>query len=212
MSVSRRAVHGSIGLGRRALLITLAVALLALIAGALWSFAWPSASARGEYALAPLDGFEPGSVTAFLRDGEQVRELALGEQYDERPPGYRTLGTGLFYVVRLPNEEVRVFSGAAPFRESTIVWYRQDNVGGLFEDWVGLFAEGRRGSRWAIDGTRVFGPAPRSLDEHPFHVRADGVLVVDLGTVVTGSTRNELPPPYDVLDPAWPTSGWPSAR
>lgn len=213
MSVSTARRHPPVGLGRRWLLGAAAAALLATAAVALWSFAWPGSEARGEYSIGPVDAFAPGSVTAYLLVEGRLRELPLGEDYDQRPPGYPSLGTDLFYVVRFPDEQLRVFSGAAPFRGSTVLWYQFDDAGGKGGDVVGLFAEGRRGSRWAIDGTRVFGPAPRGLDEYAFRVRADGVLVVDLADRLEGAGGPRATvPAYDVLDPSWPTSGWPSAR
>lgn len=213
MPTDNAARRASIGLGRRGLLGVAGAALLAAFAVGLWSFAWPSAEARGEYAIGPIDAFPLGSVTSYLLVDGQLRELPLGEDYDQRPPGYPTLGADLVYIVRLPDEQLRVFSGAAPFRGSTIVWYQFDDLGGMLGEFVGLFAEGRRGTRWAIDGTRLFGPAPRNLDQYAFRVRADGVLVVNLADLREGA-GGPFPtaPFYDVTSDDWPTSGWPPAR
>jgi hypothetical protein len=200
----------SIGPGRRLIFGIAAASFVAVFAVAAWSFAWPAAAARGEYAVASTGSFEPGSVTTYLIVDGGLLERTAGEDYGPRPAGYPVLGTEIVHIARFPNGEFRVFSGAAPFRDSTIVWYPFDDRGGLLGDWVGFFAEPRRGTRWAIDGTRVFGPAPRGLDTYGFRVRADGVLVIDVADLTQGVGSYELPPPYDVLDPGWPTSGWPS--
>ncbi|MDA0351075.1 MAG: hypothetical protein O3A10_02550 [Chloroflexi bacterium] len=185
-----------------------AVVLAALAVGA-WSFAWPESTERDEYAIGPVNSFARGSVTTYLWVAGGLRELPVGEVYDERPPGYPGVGLDLVHVVRYPDGDVNVFSGAAPFGDSTVLWYRTDSAPDR-DDYVGLFAEGRRGSRWALDGTRLFGPAPRGLDQYGFRIRADGVLVLDLSRRTEGASGPLGTIPYDVTSPDWPTPGWPS--
>ena len=207
-TTSRR--HPGVSVGRRWLLAIAVVALFGSFVAAAVAFVWPSPAARGEYAIGPVDGFALGAVTTYqLRDGELL-QLQPGAEYGRRPPGYPIEGSNLVHVVRLPDGEFRVFSGAGPFRESTFVWYQLDRLQSDRGEWVGLFAEPRRGTRWAIDGTRVFGPAPRGLDHYAFHVRADDVLVVDLRDLTKGRGGDDRPPSYDVRSNDWPTSGWPS--
>jgi Rieske Fe-S protein len=113
-------------------------------------------------------------------------------------------------VVRLPNGDFRVFSAVSTHLGELVVW---DTSGELWSDhdYVGVFVAPAHSEQWEIDGTRIFGPAPRDLDRYRWVVDDGGVLVLDLNEVVRGEVRSGLqpstvvPPPYDV------TSGWPSA-
>ena len=200
--------HAPTGLRRRWLLAAVFVALLGVFSLSVAAFAWPGASARGEYAIGSVDSFAPGTVTTYLLSAGELRLLPPGDGYGPKPSGYPIDGSDVAHVVRLPDGQLLVFSGASSFRDQTVVWFPLANPYGL--GYVGLFAEPRRGTLWTIDGTRIFGPAPRGLDRPAFHVRADGVLVVDLANVSDGRRTDEPPPSYDVTSDGWATSGWPS--
>lgn len=206
--VAGRSPRGAGGTRRRWLLAAGFVAVLGAFSLGAAAFAWPGAAARGEYAIGPVDSFAPGTVTTYLLKDGELRVLAPGEDYGPKPSSYPIEGNDIVHVVRLPDGELAVFSGASAFRDQTVVWFPLANP--YDQGYVGLFAEPRRGTLWTIDGTRVFGPAPRGLDRPAFNVRADGVLVVDLANVSDGRRADELPPPYDVTSDGWSTSGWPS--
>jgi Rieske Fe-S protein len=198
--------------------VVLVVALAALgaviVLGA-WRFISPpaSASALSEFRLAPASDFGLGTVTGYrLRDGRVTPwqiDLVRYRATVAGPPR-RLQGDGAFYVVRFPDGEFRVFSGASTHLGGLVVW---DTSGDVWSNssYVGVFVEPAHSEQWAIDGTRIFGPAPRDLDRYEWLIDDAGVLVVDLSEAVEGSRGTPAPPLYDVLDPDWPTSGWPSA-
>ena len=208
VSAPRR--RGGAGLGRRWLLGVAFVALLGVFVAGGAAFAWPGVPARGEYAIGHVDLFAPGTVTTYLlRDGE-VRLMPPGGDSGPKPSSYPIEGNDIVHVVRLPDGELLVFSGASAFRDQTVVWFSVADSSHHPGRYIGLFREPRLGTMWTIDGTRIFGPAPRGLDRVAFRVRADGVLIVDLAQVSDGPQTDELPPAYDVTSDGWATSGWPS--
>ena len=115
------------------------------------------------------------------------------------------------HVVRLPNGELQVLSGVSPHRGQTVLWF-PDAVSEVSPS-RGLFGDSL--SWGLVDGTQFFGPAPRDLPRYRFEIDGDGVLVIDLSEAVEvewlpGRGRGAAVAAYDVLDPDWPTSGWPS--
>lgn len=179
-----------------------------------WRFISPpdSASALSELRLAPVSDFALGSVTGYRITGDGEVRLTLdprGYVASSALVGTRLRGDSIFYVVRLPDGDFRVFSGASTHIGGLVVW---DTSGAPFSGtgYVGVFIEPGHAEQWTIDGTRIFGPAPRDLDRYDWFVDGGGVLVIDLSKVVRGIDGSTLPPVYDVNDPDWPTSGWPA--
>jgi len=206
-------------LPRRARAAVLGVALAALgavmVLGAL-RFVWPpsSASALDEFRLAPAGDFALGSVTGYRVIDGRVSEWQLDlNRYRAAVAGSRgrIQGEGVFYVVRLPDGDFRVLSGRSTHLGGLVVW---DTSGDVWSNssYVGVFVEPAHSEQWAIDGTRIYGPAPRDLDQYEWSIDDAGVLVVDLSETAEGSRGTPVPPLYNVLDQDWPTSGWPSAR
>ena len=200
--------------------MTLMVLGMVIAVGA-WRFVSPpdSASALTSVRLAPASDFALGSVTGyrFTSDGD-VRQTPDPGGYLSAgvPAGTSLRGNGIFYVVRLPDGDFRVFSAVSTHLGGLVVW---DASGELsFSDaYVGLFIEPAHSEQWAIDGTRIFGPPPRDLDRYRWVVDDAGVLVIDLSELVRGEVGSGLqpsavaPPPYDVTSDGWATSGWPAA-
>ena len=193
-----------------------AVLLVSVLALAGWSFVKPGVD-RSEIQLARIEAFEPGSVTAYrLREGRLIELKQLSSFFGTSAHGAASSVSGaeLVYVVRLPDGDFRVLSGASTHRGQVIVWKpalepEVGQVRGVFFGWGSC-------PMWTVDGTRIFGPAPRDMDRYRWEIDSD-ILVIDISKVLKGdsSAGREVPratlPPYDVLDPAWPTSGWPSA-
>lgn len=179
--------------------VVLAV-LLGVMAVAAWSFVWPTAGGLGPYAFAPVSSFELGSVTSYqvTEDGglSLVGDLSAWRR-----------GKGLVWVVRFPDGDFRAFSGASTHLGGVVVWQTEGQ--GRWDQYIGVFVEPGHSERWAMDGTRLFGPAPRNLDVYRTHIDS-GVLVVELGEIVRGERSSPPPPPYDVTSGGWATSGWPS--
>ena len=214
MSPAALPTSSSVGPVRRGLLAALTLGFVALFAVSAWRFVSPpdSATALASVRLAPASDFALGSVTSYriTPDGE-VRKTTDPRGYvaSSTPVGTRLRGDSIFYVVRFPDGDVRVFSGASPHIGGLVLW---DTSGEPFSgtDYVGVFIEPGHGEQWTIDGVRIFGPAPRDLDRYDSFVDDSGVLVIDLSELVRGNDGSTLPPTYDVLDPGWPTSGWSS--
>lgn len=62
------------------------------------------------------------------------------------------------------------------------------------------------GSRYFIDSTNFYGPAPRPMDWVDVSFAQDGALVVDRGTLVALRTAGDTTPPLWRLDPVTRTS------
>ncbi len=191
---------------------TLLFGVLAVVG---WSFVTPGVGGS-EIRLARVDAFERGSVTAYrVQEGRLIELKQLSSFFGTSAHGAASSVSGdeLVYVVRLPNSDFRVLSGASTHRGQVIEWKPDlkpevGNVRGVFFGWGSC-------PMWTIDGTRIFGPAPRDMDRYSWVIDG-GVLVVDISEVLEGARSTGAKafrvtlPPYDVLDPAWPTSGWPT--
>lgn len=190
-------------------------ALLTVVAISAWSFINPDSDRS--YRLAAVDEFAPGSVATYISDGDSLAPFprqspspSWGWSGTFRPPS-----GDLVHVVRLPDGQFRVLGGTSPHLRQTVLWFPDATV--EVGEMRGLFGDDF--SWWMVDGTRLFGPAPRDLPTYRFEIDDAGFLVIDLSEPVQGEwrtgrevRRSAAPAPYDVLDPAWPTSGWPSTR
>ena len=191
------------------------MAVVAVLVVGGWSFVNPT-TVRGEVRLASIGSFELGSVTTYritVNRLLRVRDLETLFGVSGHGVTATVSGDALMYVVRLPDGGFRVFTGASTHMGQVIEW-RPDfspEPGGIRRAFFGW------GSCpvWAIDGTRVFGPAPRDMDYYDWEIEND-VLVLDVSEVRAGQVRTGREasrvalPSYDVLDPGWSTSGWPS--
>lgn len=172
---------------QRWLLGVVLAALVGVTALGLATFVWPSDAARGEYSLGPASDFAAGTVTSYLIAEDAWTALPPARDYSQPlPTGWVVQPHAIVHVVRLPDGEFRAFS-ATDGRGSTVAWY-----GDL--EWFdgrhrGVFAEGRFGSQFTIDGERISGPAPRGLDSYTVQVNASGVLSVDLRQLTEGSSE-----------------------
>jgi len=148
--------------GAKLLLLGLLAMGLATIAGAI-IFAWPHVrSAQTHFELGSVNDYDVGSVT----------QIAVGK----------------FYLVRLSKDEFVALSWREPGHGCTVpwrpnfVWPDPENGGALRTGW---FRDPCSGSTFDKDGTRVFGPAPRSLDRYLVSV-VGGHVSVDTGQYVCG--------------------------
>ena len=186
------------------------IALGAVIAVSAWQFIAPGVD--HEYGLALASDFAPGTVSSYVRDGNRLARFTT----QSPSPHYGWFGSvsipdDLVHVVRLPDGELLVLSGVSPHRGQPVLWFATATA--EVGEARGLFGDDF--SWWLVDGTRMFGPAPRDLPRYRWHIDGNGVLVIDVGETIegkwrAGSERREAPPPYDVLDPGWAASGWPS--
>jgi len=58
-----------------------------------------------------------------------------------------------------------------------------------FEGEQGWFRCPCHGATYTKAGVRVFGPAPRDMDQRPLRIDRDGTAVIDIATVVRGQCR-----------------------
>ena len=175
-----------VGLRRRWLLGIAAAGLLATLAVAGWSFAWPAPAAPHEIALGQLEDFEPGGVTSYVVTSGGARELSLAGDYSPRPRDYPIEGQSVVHLVRLEDGQVLAFSGEDAAFGWTIVWYplARDYWRGDQVSTPGRFAEPHGGAHWDIEGRLIFGPAPGDLRPIDALVLADGTVVVDVTSVL----------------------------
>ena len=153
--------------------------LAAILAMSTWSFVKP-ANVRAEVRLAPVGDFQLGSVTPYRIDEDRL--LAMGQlatYFGSSSHGAASsvLGDTLLYVVRLPDGDFRVLSGRSTHLGQVIEWKPDfvpevGKIRGAFFGWGSC-------PLWAVDGTRIFGPAPRDMDRYSWHLD-DGVLVVEV--------------------------------
>jgi Rieske Fe-S protein len=143
-------------LSRRGLLVlALPLAAVAFVVTVV-AFAWPSGAGS------------PRWVDAGTVDALTVNEPVRNTQ-------------GRFWLVTLESGEIRAFSERSTHLGCIVPW-RPDFE---FGDRRGFFRDPCSGSTWNIDGTLVFGPAPRDLDRFPVRVR-DGRLQVNTRQAIPG--------------------------
>lgn len=166
-------------------LVTLAALALAGLGLLLMTvaFLWPSVARDVD--VGHIDRFEPGTVTSFhIVDG---RARVMGD-----PPRQRVQPRDGVHVVRLDDGEIQVFSWASTHLGRPVEWQpeRTSYDGGH----RGLFVDLGTGGMWAMDGTIVFGPPPRSLDRFPVRVTERGRVVIDLERIIEGERARRSEP------------------
>lgn len=145
-------------LSRRGLLaLALPLAAVAVIVTVV-AFAWPT---RSE--VDPARWVDAGTVED-MQVNEPIRNIE-----------------GRFWLVKLESGEVLALSRRDPRSGCTIPWRPDFEFGGR-EGW---FRDPCHGSTYSIDGTRTFGPSPRSMDRYRVDIR-DGWVFVDVGTLLCG--------------------------
>ncbi len=142
-------------------------------------------SAASSVVVGRVEDFPPGSVTEL---------------------GYRLVGDNDGAVPRGSDEERRLERGrSALFLVNTpsdgliVLWRRDPHLGctvgalplaeGVPDMQIApgtVFFNPCHGEQYALDGTRLWGPAPRGLDRFGVEVREDGAVVVDVTTYQPG--------------------------
>ncbi|HET9475865.1 MAG TPA: hypothetical protein VFP63_00080 [Dehalococcoidia bacterium] len=146
-------------LSRRGLLvIALPLAFAALMAVVI-AFAWPAGPK-----VKPAIWLDAGAE-GDLRVSEPVRIVE-----------------GRFWLVKLQSGEILALYQRDPRNGCTIPWRPDFDFGGK----RGWFRDPCHGSTYDIDGTRAFGPSPRSMDRYRVDIRG-GQIFVDVGTLLCGS-------------------------
>lgn len=215
MSATAVPASPTVGFHRRGLLVAAVVLVLGVSAIGAWGFIRPTSSGITDLSAVQLGSvttFPPGSVNAYRvtldRQLNQIVDpVAFGRSVEF--VSLTASGDRFFYVVHLPDGEFTLLVGRSPHRGGAVRW-APESSGQIDPRFTGVFVEPRHGEEWTIDGTRIFGPAPRDLDRLDWRVDA-GVLIADLSELHRGARGTPAPPRYDVNDPDWPTSGWPSA-
>lgn len=144
----------------------------------------------GKYVVGTLDALPPGT-----------KQPVLIQSPDPRDP-LKTLDAKI-YLARVDKEQAARNPGAqegmvyafwrkCPHLGCTVPWNPtfsfQDPRSG--ETYTGWFRCPCHGSTYSDAGVKVFGPAPRSLDMFPLAISGDGKLILDVGSVITGSDQD----------------------
>jgi len=143
-------------------------------------FVWSGMGESRTYDLGHVDSFAVGSVTTVTprnAGGEPLLGYA-------RPIDGQLSSAMMVHVVRLGDEEFRAFLGQSPHRGCPVPWRGEM----WFEGMQGVFRDPCYSSTWAIDGTRLFGPTSRDLDEVGVRVER-GRVVLQLDRVTEGTDR-----------------------
>lgn len=169
---------------RRTLLALAAAGALGTVGLLLVGFVWPDVDPRVN--LGRVEAFAPGTVTSFyIREiGGEIQPLKPGESVGGcgavYSRSYRRLSGEVIHLAHLEDGSLIALSGRSTRLGGMVPWLPDFSYEGEF----GWFRE-VCGSTWAMDGTRVFGPAPRDLDRFHLEIR-DGRVVVDLTRVTPG--------------------------
>jgi len=177
---------------RRALLALTGASALGVLVLLLGGFVWPDVD--HEFELGRAEDFAPGSVTSFYLppDRAAIRTLLPDEVIGD---GCRTPGT-ILHLVRLEDGSLLALWGRSTHLGQMLPW-RPDFS---FDGSLGWFRDPCQASTFAMDGTRVFGPAPRDLDRFALRIE-EGRVLVD----VTDVTEGDRMPQYR---PTAPPPGW----
>jgi hypothetical protein len=163
---------------RRVLLGAMGAVALGAVGVLLAGFMWPDVDS--EVDLGPVEAFARDSVTSFYlpHGSQEFRQLNDGE----------LLGTGwlpsgmIIHLVRREDGSFVAFDGIAARLDSEQVRWRPEFS---WEGSQGWFRTPGSGSTFSMEGTRVFGPAPRDLDRFGLRIE-DGRVIVDTQDVTEG--------------------------
>jgi len=86
-----------------------------------------------------------------------------------------------FWLVKLGDDQFIALLTRSPYRGCTVPW-RPDFE---FMGKKGWFRDPCHNDTFSIDGSHVFGPAPRGMDRFPVRIEA-GIVRVNVKTVVEG--------------------------
>lgn len=173
----------------RRVLSTLAALASGAIAVALFStFLWPEAPVtQREVELGRAEAFPAGTVTTFrLLDGEDAPVRLSPAAWIGPSCPTEQAWTGfegiVVHLVRLKDGTFLALSGESPHLGEVVLWLPEFT----WEGETGWFREPCHGDTYAMDGARVFGPAPRGLDRFAVRV-VGGVVKVDPLEVAEGA-------------------------
>lgn len=174
---------------RRALLGLMGAVALGSVGVLLAGFVWPSVSSEVE--LGRVEAFPRGSFTSFYRQhgAEDFRRLESEEVVGMSCGGIAGAYIGgsagiVIHVVRLEDGSFLAHSGRSTHLGRMVVWLPDRQ----YEGADGVFEEPCHGEKWTMDGTRIFGPAPRDLDRFGLRIEDDRVIV-DTNDVTEGERR-----------------------
>ena len=179
-----------------------ASALVAVIAaGMLFVFVWPTEGTRRD------DGLRPQSLlpAAEVEIGD-VRAFALSDRVREVDPDgglFRVAADAAIYLVRTENGELVAFDAHSTHRGCLVNWTDFRSTRMLSPGFY--FNDPCSGATWTLEGSLLFGPAPRGLDRVHLEVRG-GLVVVDPSRIESGESPADqrfgsAPPPTRTAPP-----------
>lgn len=147
----------------------------------LGGFLWPERPiTRSVVDFGAVEAFAPGTVTTFsLRDGDPGPTRLPSDDLHTR----QCIKSDATYVhlARLDDGTVVALSATSPHLGEIVPWLPDFEFDGV----VGLFRDLCHGETFLMDGTRIYGPAPRDMDWYPVRIERDRILV-DLGDLQRG--------------------------
>lgn len=169
---------------RRTLFLLASLVALGTIGTLLIGFVWPDRPPT-EFTLGRVEDFAPGDVASFYLPGDSD-ELRRLEPDEVVGPGcgwpsvaeWRSFTGTVIHLVRLEDGRFVALSGRSAHLGEMVTWSTDRN----FDGRSGWFYEPCHGDTYDVDGTRVFGPAPRGLYHFRVEVRS-GRVVVDIADV-----------------------------
>lgn len=153
-----------------ALVMTMGIAFLAVLV----SFSWPETAVGS-----PTARIYAGSVDEF--------DVAQPVQFTE----------GKFWLVKQEGGSfIALYWKASAYRGCTVPWRKDFSFPDprTGHDTRGWFRDPCSGSTWDVNGVRVFGPAPRNMDQFPIEIVGDKIYVrATLDKIILGESPKPTP-------------------
>lgn len=151
-----------------------------------------------EFDAGPVDSFPPQTIVTFADRTEVQRATSEGSTGD-----HLFGGNLVFHLVRLQSGDFLALSARDPRSDCWTVWDTDADLQIAIppRQPEGSFRDPCHGTHYDVDGTHLFGPAPRDLSSYPVELRdghvhitlTDEVLIV--GQKTPRSDANSTPTP-----------------
>ncbi|MBT5774367.1 MAG: hypothetical protein HOH95_08320 [Dehalococcoidia bacterium] len=177
---------------RLALLALVLTTLLAVSSVALAQFIWPTGpGALREISVSNLSN-EPLATQFLIADGIPI------------------------WLVRQPDGNLSAFWARSPHRGCNVEYdtATSGRLGGVVNSLLanssqpGVFYDVCSGAAWLLDGTRIFGPAPRGLDQFEVQLTGPSEATINLRRTLVGACSSGItfraPPPHYCSTPEQP--------
>ncbi|MEX2372443.1 MAG: hypothetical protein WD800_01445 [Dehalococcoidia bacterium] len=177
---------------QRALAAGAMVAGLGMVAVLGAMFLWPGTPVtHREVDLGAVEDYARGTVTTYRLSEEHDAPVELGALARHNEECVREPDM-VVHLVRLEDGEFVALSAKSPHLGETMPWLTDAIYPGQPPDEVGVFQDLCHSETFAMDGTRLYGPAPRDMDRFDVRIE-DGRVLVDPRTLTEGTNRSSRP-------------------